>query len=302
MMHQKYLPGTEQQLLSHFAEVRRNGKCTNNVKHLKYYRNSIQAYNKYLTKNPNRRGRPLQETKLPCQIEKDERFWIAACMMTIFYGRNRTEQYVSLFRAAYGNESPVEGTNSWQDCFEGKLYLFFEANLPSPHLYKEWLLNNIAKRQFIPYVLDSAHNKKNLEGATNVDALLLNPRNGFAAITEAKVLSDISCQITYDVMRNQIARSIDVMLEKNDTLCDPLDKRDPEKTVFLMITPNLFKDNPGSRLYGYKFNEYKNNPSSLARDLPHRKDCDWQNMSKRLGWLSWEDFRNVNKDCCQWLE
>ncbi|GAI40104.1 unnamed protein product, partial [marine sediment metagenome] len=76
----------------------------------------------------------------------------------------------------------------------------------------------------------------------------------------------------------------------------------PEKTLFLMITPKLFKDNPTSRLYGYKFNEYKNNPSSLAQDLPHRKDCDWQNMSKRLGWLSWEDFRNVNKDCCKWLE
>jgi len=156
MMQQKYLPFTEQQLLSRFAEVRRNGKSIRNDKHLKYYKNSIQAYNEYLTKKPNRRGKPLQETRAPCQIEKDERFWIAACMMMIFYGRNRTEQYVSLFKAAYGNEPPVEGINSWHDCFEGKLCLFFEANLPSPHLYKEWLLNNIAKRQFIPYVLDSA--------------------------------------------------------------------------------------------------------------------------------------------------
>lgn len=302
MMQQKYLPFSEQQLLSHFARVKRNGKCTNYVKHLKYYRNSIQAYNKYLAKNPDRRENPLQETRAPCQIEKDERFWTAACMMTIFHNRNRAEQYVSLFKAVYGNEPPVEGINSWQDCFEGKLCLFFEANLPSPHLYKEWLLNNIAKRQFIPYVLDSAYNKKNLEGATNVDALLLNPTNGFAVIIEAKVLSDISCDITYDVMRNQIARSIDVMLQKNNTLCDPLDKRGPEKTLFLMITPKLFKDNPTSRLYGYKFNEYMNNPSSLAEDLPHRKNCNWQNIAKRLGWLSWEDFRKVNKDCCKWLE
>jgi len=155
------------------------------------------------------------------------------------------------------------------------LSLFFEANLPSPRSYKEWLSENIAKSQFIPYVLASAHNKRNLEGATNVDAILLNPGNGFAVIVEAKVLSDISYQITYDVMRNQIARSIDVMLEKNDTLCDPLDKRNPEKALFLLITPKLFKDNPTGRLYGYKFNEYKNNPGSLARDLPHRKDCDW---------------------------
>jgi len=301
MMHQKYLPFTEQQLLSHFADVRRNGKCSGNAKHLEYYTNSIQRYNQYLANNHDRRGRSLKDMKFPRQIEKDERFWIAACMMSIFYSQNRLKQYVSLFKAAYGNEPPVEGISSWQKCLKGRLHLFFEANLPSPHLYKEWLLNNIAKRQFIPYVLDSAYNKKNLEGATNVDALFLNSGNGFAVIIEAKVLSDISCDITYDVMRNQIVRSIDVMLEKNGTLCDPLDKRDPEKTVFLMITPKLFKDNPTSRFYGYKFNEYKNNPSSLARDLPHRKDCDWKNISKRLGWLSWEDFKNVNKDWRQWL-
>ena len=302
MMQQKYLPFTKQQLLSHFARVKRNGKCIRNVKHLEYYKNSIQKYNECLANNRNRLGITLQKTRTPCQIEKDERFWTAACMMTIFYDQNRIEQYVSLFKRAYGNEPPIETINTWQECFEGELYLFFEANLPSPRSYKKWLSENIAKRQFIPYVLDSAYNKKNLEGATNADAILLNSGNGFAVIIEAKVLSDISCNITYDVMRNQIARSIDVLLEKNDTLCDPLDKRDPEKTLFLMITPKLFKDNPTSRLYGYKFNEYKNNPSSLAQDLPHRKDCDWQNISKSLGWLSWEDFRNVNKDCCQWLE
>ena len=142
-MHQKYLPFTEQQLLSHFADVRRNGKCIRNAKHLEYYKNSIQAYNKYLTRNPDRRGKPLLKTRAPCQIEKDERFWIAACMMTIFYSQNRIEQYISLFKTAYGNEPPVEGINSWHDCFEGKLYLFFEANLPSPHLYKEWLFNEL---------------------------------------------------------------------------------------------------------------------------------------------------------------
>jgi len=92
MMQQKYLPFTEQQLLSHFARVKRNGECIRNDKHLKYYNVSIRRYNEYLAKNPNRRGNPLQKTRAPCQIEKDERFWIAACMMIIFYSRNRTEQ------------------------------------------------------------------------------------------------------------------------------------------------------------------------------------------------------------------
>ena len=103
-------------------------------------------------------------------------------------------------------------------------------------------------------------------------------------------------------MRNQIARNIDVMLEKNENLCEPLNKRDPEKTLFLLITPKLFKENPSSRLYGYKFNEYKTRPESLSDDLPHRKNYDWQSISSRLGWLTWEDFKDVNKNCCRWLK
>lgn len=301
VMHREYLPFTEQQLLSHFADVRRNDECIKNVKHLKYFKNSVERYVTYLAGTPNRLGKPLKEMKLPCQIERDERFWTAACMMTIFYSKKRTQKYARLFKDAYDNKPPIEGISSWKECFKGKLHLFFEANLPSPKIYKEWLSKNIAKRQLIPYILDSTNSKKNLEGPTNVDAILLNSGNGFAVIIEAKVLSDMSYEITYDVMRNQIARNIDVTLEKNDTLCYPLNKREPERTLFLLVTPRLFKENPTSRLYGYKFNEYKNKPYSLGQDLPHRKNLDCQSMSKRLGWLTWEDFKNVNEDCCQWL-
>ena len=38
---------------------------------------------------------------------------------------------------------------------------------------------------------------------------------GVAVIFEAKVLSDISAHVTFDLARNQLARSIDVMLEAN---------------------------------------------------------------------------------------
>lgn len=301
-MHSIYLPFTEQQLLSHFADVRQNGKCIKNMKHLKYYKDSIQRYNKYLAGNPNRLRKSLREMKKSCQIEKDEKFWIATCMMTIFYSETRSQDLTKLFRKGYGDVPPISGINSWNECFGEELHLFFEPNLPSPRSYKEWLRNNLTKRQFVPYILDSAYGKVNLEGATNVDAILLNSKNGFAVLIEAKVLSDISYEITFDTMRNQIIRNIDVMLEENEKLCYPLNKRDPDKTLFLLLTPKLFKDNPSSRLYGYKFNEYKTNPASLSADLPHRKNCDWQNISSRLGWLTWEDFKNVNKDCCRWLK
>ena len=203
-MHKIYLPFTENQLLSHFADVRQNGKCIKNVNHLKYYKQSIEKYEKYLSNNPNRKGKSLNEMRKPCQIEKDERFWIAACTMTIFYSRNRTEELTQLFRNAYGDFPPVKGIESWEECFKGDLHLFFEANLPSPVSYKNWLSEHLTERQFIPYVLDSAVGKKNLEGPTNVDAILLNSKNGFAVIVEAKVLSDISYAITYDTMRNRI--------------------------------------------------------------------------------------------------
>jgi hypothetical protein len=41
---------------------------------------------------------------------------------------------------------------------------------------------------------------------------------GVAVIFEAKVLSDVSTHITFDVARNQLARTIDVMLEANPQL------------------------------------------------------------------------------------
>ncbi len=297
-----YLPFTEEQLLNHFAKVKRSSKCIRNEKPLNYYKKSIQRYHRYLAgKGKDRKGKPLKETKKPCQIEKDERFWVASCMMTIFYNERRVQLLQQLFTRAFGEDPPLAGFDSWRECLEGELELFFEPTLPSPPSYKTWLSQNLNKQQFIPYVLDGAYGKKHLEGPTHVDALLMNPSNGFAVIVEAKVLSDISYDVTYDATRNQIARIIDVILDKNKTRCEPLSWRDPDKTLFLLLTPEMFKIKPARRLYGYKFREYKENPNSIASDLPHRVGLDWENICRRLGWLTWEDFHSTNGDCCPWL-
>jgi hypothetical protein len=302
MFHPIYLPFTEAQLRSHFAEVRKNGNCSDSsAKHIRYYKNSLANYVN-CPQGKERKGTTLSHIRKPCQVEKDEKFWTVSCLMTVFHSNNRIKEFAQLFKNAYGDKPPIAGIKNWHDCLNGELHLFFETNLPSPVQYKKWLRKNLHKQQFIPYILDSDNGKKNLEGPTNVDAILLNENNGFSVIIEAKVLSDISCHITYDVLRNQIARNIDVMLDRNDALCPPLNHRDPEKTLFLLLTPQLFKDNPQSRLYGYKMNEYMTKPDSLQFDLPHRTECDWNKISKRLGWLTWEDFRETNINCSNWLK
>jgi len=76
-----------------------------------------------------------------------------------------------------------------------------------------------------------------LEGATKVDAVLLAPDTGFAVLFEAKVLADVSGGVEFDVLRNQIARNIDVMLEPNPRVMCPLNQRNPDRSCFVLLTP-----------------------------------------------------------------
>jgi len=102
-------------------------------------------------------------------------------------------------------------------------------------------------------------------------------------------------------MRNQIARTIDVMLERNANLPEPLSLRQPERTLFAMLTPEMFRQNPQSRLYGWLLDEYRSNPGALERDLPHRQSGDWPDVARRIGWLTWEDCDQVLPGSCPWL-
>jgi hypothetical protein len=152
---------------------------------------------------------------------------------------------------------------------------------------------------------DGSFGKVVLEGATNVDAVLLNEDTGLAVLFEAKVLSDISSHTSYDAARNQLARNVDVMLEANDTLADQLCRRRVESSFLVLITPEMFRAPGGrsSRLYGAKYDVYKSAAAALAADLPHRnaQPSDWRETARRMGWATWEDFRRVDAQCCLWL-
>lgn len=137
--------------------------------------------------------------------------------------------------------------------------------------------------------------------------MLLAHDTGVAIIFEAKVLSDVSIHVTFDVARNQLARTIDVMLEA-PVLRPPLSSRKPERTFLMLLTPALMQPERAgnaageSRLYGWLMPAYQDHGSSLLRQhLPHRDDHDLAEATERLGWASWEDCNAVVPHACQWL-
>lgn len=83
----------------------------------------------------------------------------------------------------------------------------------------------------------------------------------FVCFVEAKHSSDCSTKVSNDVMRNQIVRVIE------NLLCFQDEGQYPEKVVFTLLTPRIFKENKKSRLYGYKMVDYKNNKDEMLKDM-----------------------------------
>jgi hypothetical protein len=307
VLHHTYLPFTADQLREHFAPVLGPGERD---RHLTYYLAGVEEARKY--DELIRRGdSPTRaQTRLGRQIEKDERFWLATALMSLHHAdgsSGRGKLFARLLERA--GLRPPAGFPRWEDALAGTLDLFFEVNLPSPGHYRAWLRDHLDERAPIPYLNEQAAAPgARLEGTTKADAMLLAPASGVAVIFEAKVLADISTHITFDLARNQLARSIDVMLEANSQLPAPLSLRKPERTFLVLLTPALTQ--PGragdaiskSRLYGWLMPAYKDPDSSLLRQhLPHRDGHELAGAAERLGWASWEDCNTVAPGACPWL-
>jgi hypothetical protein len=307
VLHQTYLPFTADQLRQHFAPVTGPGKRD---RHLQYYLASIEEARNYdeLIRRVNAPTRA--QTRRGRQMEKDERFWVVTALMSLYHaddGSGRKGRFARLLERA--RLRPPPGFPNWEDALAGALHLFFEVNLPSPGGYRAWLREHLDERTPVPYLKEQAEAPRaRLEGTTKADAMLIAPASGVAVIFEAKVLSDISTHVTFDLARNQLARSIDVMLDDNPALPAPLSCRKPERTFLVLLTPALTQ--PGqagdaiskSRLYGWLMPAYQDPHSSLlCQHLPHRDSHQLAESAERLGWASWEDCHAVSPGACPWL-
>jgi hypothetical protein len=116
------------------------------------------------------------------------------------------------------------------------------------------------------------------------------------------VLSDISTTVTYDVLRNQLARLVDVTLDGHPKLAgEALAERRPESTCVVLLTPALFKTHRSARLYGHLHDAYRDTQGDLAEHLPHRGADEVAGASQRIGWVTWEDVEDVRPGTLPWL-
>jgi hypothetical protein len=301
-MHETYLPFSEQAFGGHFAKVK-NGKGGD---HLAYYRASLKK-NREFERAVAAGLRPTsQQIRHGRQLEKDERFWVAAALMGLCHASDAADLFGRLMERA--EVLPPNDFASWPDAFAGPLHLYFEVSLPSPRAYQTWLRDHVDDRVTIPYLREAAAAAPRLEGSTKADAVLVAPGTGITVVFEAKVLSDVSTTVRFDVARNQLARIIDVTLDQNPLHVPPLNDRKPERTYTMLLTPRLFHprgptpDGHRSRLYGWLVPQYRNPASPLlARHLLHRTGEELVGSHHRLGWATWEDVNEIRPGSCAWL-
>jgi len=164
------------------------------------------------------------------------------------------------------------------------------------------------ERDFRIKTIEDKRKKENasFEGPTHVDLFIIG-RSGsinICFVIEAKFNSDISKDITYNPVRDQIIRNIDAAIDIT------LNQNLPiliHSFCFLLLTPKIFRtaeyggnkktdieifQPQRGRFYCYKMDEYRKS-DNIRLALPHRhggQEPDWEQISKRIGWITFEDI------------
>jgi len=159
----------------------------------------------------------------------------------------------------------------------GEVKLYFERDLPAPDSYLKWLSEEV-KHHSIRYIRKGAETRKRLEGSTQVDAII--ETDNLLILIEVKFTSDISPYTKFGLVRNQIARVVDVGISEA--------QRQQKKLVALLCTPSeLFIKR--SRLYYYKMQEYSD-LSNVKSDIPWHTIDEIRRTLLKTGWISLEEI------------
>jgi len=162
----------------------------------------------------------------------------------------------------------------------GKVRLYLERDLPPPNNYLQWLSKE-ARCHPIRYVRKEAETKKTLEGKTQVDAII--ETDNHLILIEVKFTSDISTQTKFGLIRNQIARLIDVGISEA--------QRRRKRLIVLLCTPSeLYQKR--SRFYYYKMQEYSDF-LNIQKDIPWRTIDEIKETLVIVGWISLEDVIKI---------
>jgi len=125
--------------------------------------------------------------------------------------------------------------------------------------------------------------------------------NTWVCFIEAKLFSDCGISVSFDPMRNQITRVIENLLCFRNNNESPKEES-PKNLFFTLLTPKDFYENPNTRLYGYKMQEYypKNN-NAIMKDI-NTLELVWRNKnineeflleklnSLEINWITYEDI------------
>ena len=77
------------------------------------------------------------QIRLRRQMEKDERFWVATALMSLYHedgGVSRGQLFSRLL--GKGGLRPPAPFARWEEALSGQLELYFEVSLPSPPSYQ----------------------------------------------------------------------------------------------------------------------------------------------------------------------
>lgn len=167
---------------------------------------------------------------------------------------------------------------------DGDVKLGFEIHFKPPVGYLKWL-SNLVSGHPVNYIrkqgMEHVERGRRLEANTHVDAVI--ESDNLLILVEVKFTSDISHDVTFNPIRNQLVRNIDVGLEEA--------KKKGKHLIVLLCTPaELYHKK--SRFYYYKIQEYTD-INKISEDLECRPIEEIRKHLLKVAWIPLEKVIEV---------